>query len=379
MAEGDYKKIPCPVPVKTPQQGSEMQYNVSLDQNKCKVVFRFILQKDIQQLIASRFPGLRNKDFCKCSRVHLGDLVTVKRNPSTERAYYHGVVTCASPLLCPVCSPRIMGYRSGEIVRAVHEWLSRSENNTCYLLTFTLRHSLDASLDHLLSLFAEARRIFWANGSVKRLLSSSGSAGRITATEIQFSSENGWHPHQHILLFCRKSNFDDNFFRSVWVDSLASVGLSGIGKYAFDMFENPNAGPYLTKLSHEVALGSLKEGRGQGHYSIVQLMQEVFSGEGWACDRFAELFYAIRGLHSLTWSKGLKKELGVIEVSDSDIAENRADSSALHDYFCIADSCFRLFSAAQKGLLLDAVAQDDRDLIKKIFASIGYKVMYCDS
>ena len=370
MAEGGYKKIPCPVPSKTPMQGSVKQYNVSLDQDKCKVIFRFILQKSIQQLISSRFPGLRNKDFCKCSRVHLGDLVTVKRNPVTERAYYHGVISCANPLLCPVCSPRIMGFRSGEIMQGVHEWLSRSENNTCYLLTFTLRHSLEGSLEYLLSLFAEARQIFWRNGNVRRLLSSSGCAGRITATEIQFSSENGWHPHQHILLFCRKSNFDDNFFRSVWVDSLASVGLSGIGKFAFKMFEAPNAGPYLTKLSHEVALGSLKEGRGQGHYSIVQLMQKVFSGEGWACDRFAELFYAIRGLHSLTWSKGLKKELGVVEVSDSDISENRADSSDLVDYMTLADSVFCLLTPAQKGLLLDAVAQDRRDVLDKILEKI---------
>lgn len=370
MAEGGYKKIPCPVPSKTPMQGSVKQYNVSLDQDKCKVIFRFILQKSIQQLISSKFPGLRNKDFCKCSRVHLGDLVTVKRNPVTERAYYHGVISCANPLLCPVCSPRIMGFRSGEIMQGVHEWLSRSENNTCYLLTFTLRHSLADSLQQLLSLFADARQIFWRNGSVRRLLSSSGGVGRITSTEIQFSLDHGWHPHQHVLLFCKKSDFDVDFLRSVWVSALESVGLSGIGKIAFDLVEARSAGQYLTKLSHEVALGGLKQERGCGHYSIVQLMQEVFLAESWACDCFAELFYAIRGLHSLTWSKGLKKELGVIEVSDSDISENRADSSDLVDYMTLADSVFCLLTPAQKGLLLDAVAQDQRDVLDKILEKI---------
>ena len=371
MAEGGYKKMPCPVPTKTPMQGSEMQYNLSLDRNKYKVACRFLLQKAVQQLIFSRFPDLRNSNFCKCSTVHLGDFVAIKRNPETQRAYYHGVVTCSSPLLCPVCSPRIMGYRSGEIMHGVHEWLSRSEENTCYLLTFTLQHSLADSLVDLLSLFADARQIFWRNGSVRRLLSLAGSVGRITSTEIQFSSENGWHPHQHALLFCRKSAFDVEFLRSVWVSALEFVGLSGIGRVAFDLIEARSAAQYLTKLSHEVALGALKEGRGHGHYSIVQMMQEVFIGEAWAFDRFAELFDSMRGLHCLTWSRGLKKSLGISDVSDSDITLNSADASQLIDYLTMTKKVFSAFSPAQKGILLDAVAADRRDEVVKLFASVG--------
>lgn len=352
------------------EQGN--QNNITLPQNPEKVksesdffqycantYCRFLLQDIAQKIIAEIFPKLKKSNYCKCHKVTRSAVIDLKRNPETLRAYYNGICTCATPLLCPVCSPRIMGYRAAEIRKAVHLWLAEDENNTCYLITLTLRHSLKDNLVYLLEIFAKARKYFWGHRTVKKLFKQSDRAGRITATEINFSITNGWHPHQHILLFCKKTVFDIEVLRNIWLNALSSVGISGIGSIAFDLIEARSADQYLTKISSEMVLGSLKDGRKYGNYSPFQLLAEVTEKSDWARDRFAELFQAARKIHPLVWSKGLKARFGIGEVSDQEISDNKADKSKLLKFLSILDDGFKKLTYTEKAALRNKAAIGD--------------------
>lgn len=319
---------------------------------------RFKLQHYAQNKLLERETIRANSNFAKCHRVTFGSITSLMRNPESSRAYYNGVVTCANAFLCPVCSPRIMGVRGGEIGKAVRQWLARDSRNTCYMLTFTFSHSISDSLSELLTAFKNALVKFWSQWTIKHLLDASGRVGRITATEIQFSRKNGWHPHQHVLLFCRGTDFDQEKLADFWLNALEKSGLSGLSEIAFDLIEARSCETYLTKISSEMALGNLKQGRGSGHFSPMQLLSEAADGGDWAADRFCELFRATRGIHSLCWSRGLKAHFGIGDVSDLAITEGAAQPE-LKKFMDIVAEGFRKLSAAEKALLRNYAAVGD--------------------
>ena len=379
----EYKKS-APLGRQPIEQGNQTNITVSQNCEKVKsdsdilqyftnTYSRFLLQDVAQKTIAEIFPKLKKSNYCKCHKTTRSAIIDLKRNPETLRAYYNGICTCATPLLCPVCSPRIMGYRAAEIRKAVHLWLAEDENNTCYLITLTLRHSLKDNLVYLLEIFAKARKYFWSHWTVKKLFNQSDRAGRITATEINFSISNGWHPHQHILLFCKKTVFDIEVLRNIWLNALSSVGISGIGSIAFDLIEARSADQYLTKISSEMVLGSLKDGRKYGNYSPFQLLAEVTEKSDWARDRFAELFQAARKIHPLVWSKGLKARFGIGEISDQEISDNKADKSKLLKFLSILDDGFKKLTYLEKAALRNKAAAGDFNGAGEILKIAGIK------
>lgn len=312
-----------------------------------------------QSSLSNYFPSIS-----KCHSSTIGSIVSLVRNPESKRAYYNHVETCGNVLCCPLCSARIMGRRRTEIENAVKSWFDSDPFNTCFMLTFTASHCLHLSLSDFLVRFKTALKMFWKDGRIVRFLSSASRFGRITAMEFQYGLKNGWHPHQHVLLFCRRCVLDVDLFRTVWLSCLLAVGLSAIAEIGLvitDGHDPSISGSYLSKIGMEMAFSNLKRGRGAGHYSPMQLLFEAASGEVWAKDRFLELLTTSRGVHVLQWSRGLKSRFGICDVSDHDIAAGQADietESFLH--LCARDYRFRL-SSTDRALLRNFAAANDLD------------------
>lgn len=367
----------------TDRQGSNTRYNFNLygsssnvksklqrDQEYFSNNFtRFNLQSFIQNKLVERSVIPYNGNFSKCHRASIGSIISLVRNAETSRAYYNNVVTCANAMCCPVCSARIMGKRSAEIKKAVHQWLNEDVLNTCYMITLTFAHSLQDRLADLLVAFKLALGAFWCNGSLKRWLSACGRVGRITATEIQYSLINGFHPHQHVLLFCRKTDFDLDALRWCWQRALESVGML-CNEHGLDLIEARSAENYLTKISSEMAMGNLKEGRRKGHYSPFQLLSEAADGCGWALDRYIEFFLAVKGMHSLCWSRGLKAYFGIGDISDQEITDGAAQPELTKFLDMISDA-FKFLSASEKALLRNYAAFDDFEHAAALLDRVG--------
>lgn len=334
-----------------------------------------ILQKHSQKLIRELFPHRDNINFCKCNHVPLGEVVQVKYNKDLRRAHFSGVVTCGNPMLCPVCAPRIMGNRSSEIKTAVHKHLAADPDNTCYLLTLTFQHTRDQVLDYSLSNMKLALKNFWSNRKVKQIFSNR--VGRITALEINYSLASGWHPHEHILIFCKKLGDDLNKLQKIlsdcWITALKRCGLSGLHGIALDLIEARSCDKYLQKISSELALSNCKKGRGAGSFSPFQLLAEYAAENKWAGEKFKELYKTVSSMrvHPLQWSKGLKKHFGIGEVSDQDIVEDKDPSENLVVWCNLKSSFFRKMSPQDQFMLLIYASAGDRERFNQYLLTIN--------
>lgn len=374
-------KIALPVRSGTEQGPESRCCNITAMREKSKLsaadlayfdntLSRYMMLSAGQKEFRRRFPELFSMRFGKCHAVPIADLVSIMRSAEARRAYYNSVETCGNSICCPVCAPRIMGVRAGEIRRAVHAWLGQGTENTCYMLTLTFSHSRADALADMMEHLKAALRRFWGERQLKKQINMAGAVGRITSTEITYG-ENGWHPHQHILLFCRKTSFHLETLRRLWLASLRACGLHGLSDIALDLIEARSVDSYLTKIGLEMALGNVKQGRGLGAFSPMQLLFEfAATGATWAADRFFELFFAVRGLHCLCWSRGLKAFFGIGEIADVGIAAGAAQPE-LERFITFAGAGFRRLSPALRAMLRNYSAVDDRERVLSLLAESG--------
>lgn len=331
---------------------------------------RYFMQRFAQKILVDRGIIHSESPFYKCHRSYINSILSVYRNPITRKAYYSAVDTCGNVKSCPVCAPRIMAVRSSEIRNAVHSWLTESPLNTCYLLTLTFSHSRDQKLDSLLISFSSAVQHFWRNGSVKRAFSGYGYRGRITSLEIQYSLRNGFHPHQHVLIFSQKGLYNVDALRKHWLSALESCGLNGVSDIALTLFEARSSEQYLTKISCEMAMGNLKQGRALGHYSPMQVLHEACCGESWAKNVFSEYFDSTRRIHSLYWSKHLKQYFGISDYDDFEIAEG-SSNEALQLFCEFPSSYWRKLSLQFRAYLIACAGAGNFSDVKKVFSDIS--------
>lgn len=206
-------------------------------------------------------------------------------------------------------------------------------------------HTVQDTLQSLHDRAGKARIYFWEQGSVKRILKDHGLVGRISSFEITWSTLNGFHPHEHILLYFESSRklYAEDFevlrmkLFPYWRDACLKYGLTS----DFERFflqgtdckkEGEIISGYVSKLSRELSLKNLKkahvvEGRnGQvTHYSPWQMVYAV--NKNCICsDRkffrlddqfvphakgFIEFVHSMRGKSLSRWSKGLAVMLNV--------------------------------------------------------------------
>lgn len=267
--------------------------------------------------------------FFKCGNVpYVGDEIDIRYSPGQGTAHYGNVVRCGSVWLCPDCSAKISAIRCEEMKTAISNWVGMELGNAVYMLTLTHSHCRQDALSDLMENQSEALERFWRTGSVRRLLKSIGYVGRVSSFEITFGQGTGWHPHRHILLFCKKQDDIDGLgckLRAYWTQALEKFDLKG-NSYSLNLQGGSYADQYVTKLALEVSLSNLKRSRDGSErftpFALLNLIKEnLLEVPVWAVKAFREYALATRGKHQFSWSKKLKELLGLVEVSDEELAE----------------------------------------------------------
>ena len=323
------------------------------------------------------------KRFFKCHNVpYVGDQIEIKFSPESKSAFYGNIIHCGSVWLCPDCSAKISAVRCSEMQIAISNWTRLSSENAVYMLTLTHSHTRRDSLSDLMVNQSEALQRFWRNGSVRRLLDSIGYVGRVSSFEITYGKGTGWHPHRHILLFCRKQTDLVGLackFRSYWVQALEKFDLAG-NSYSLDLQGGAYADQYITKLSMEVSLSNLKRSRDGSErftpFALLNLIKDSLDSIPlWAVNAFREYALATRGRHQFSWSRGLKSLLGLVDISDDEIvSSDPADSVVLLTIpFCIFKRIRRNFKAFHDLLDLAADTQNPA-LLNEWLRGGGYYV-----
>lgn len=327
--------------------------------------------------------------FCHAVRKHGASAIVLKVSPegSPGAASLSGVQTCGSVWSCAVCARRLAMERGKEIKKALG--YGRDNGLMPVMLTLTASHKLDTLLKPFKTQFKAAYRTMTKSRAWRRLLRSLGIQHTIKAVEVTRTYENGWHYHYHILMLIDKalmmalSDEEINDFRgeivTMWLAALAEQGLHGDKKHAVNLSYHGNVeAKYLSKLGLQEDEQSnleyeLSAGANKGHdykgRNVWAILESASRGNKEDEKLYIEYVQAMQGENWINWSHGLKKLVGLDDISDEQATEAAAESEAfaMQKLIDISDEDFRpvRYYRAQADLLqLAALTRSVEDVLE---------------
>ena len=268
---------------------------------------------------------------CACGKCRIDGTapVGIKYNATKEVAHYTNLQWCGSVWLCPDCSYKITQERKKELSDAMKT--CRDKRFHVAMLTLTVPHYLGDDLRTLLKKMSKAKHALWTNRDSRTYFSENfPMVGHITATEVKYSDNNGWHPHFHVLLL-GYFKIEDLMYRDLlaelWIKSCVRAGLNAPSMtHGLDLRDGTYADQYVSKwgIESELTKGHVKKGRNGGFtpFDLLQFSmynESVFDKD---CGKlFQEFAIAMKGSRQLVWSRGLKSLLDLDEKTDEELAE----------------------------------------------------------
>lgn len=336
-----------------------------------KRIERFALQSVARSIL----PKSRT---AKCLRIRAYDSdVQVWKSRQHGTASYGGLQTCGSVWVCPVCNAKIAERRRSELLAAME--MHSAAGCAVYLLTLTTPHKRGDDLALLLLMQKRALDSFFADRSVKKVLSEMGYFGQVRAFEVTHGRKsiknNGWHPHYHFLQFCKFSSTDvdrtdwEVRLYSRWVVYCQKVGL-GTPSYAhgIKLDDGTHAAQYVTKwgLEDEMTKGHSKKAKAGGETPF-DLLRSALADDADIQARalFQEFAVCFKGKHQLGWSRGLKARFKQVEKSDEELAAEKDDRAVLLGLLSV-DQWRDVLKLDFRGQLLEIATKGGWDAVQKL-------------
>jgi hypothetical protein len=298
-------------------------------------VQRFALQSVAQSL----FPKSR---IDKCLRLRQkGKEIQVLKSVEHKTASYSGLQTCGSVWRCPVCSAKIAERRRAEIIAAMTA--HKAAGGCVNMLTLTCPHQLKDNLGDLLKKQAKALNAFWSAQKSKAIFQEMGVIGQIRALETthgrKSGSNNGWHPHYHVLQFggvgvdlalfepAQMTDWQVRLYL-IWAKCCVNAGL-GEPSYlhGLKLDNGEKAAQYVSKwgLEDEMTKGHTKKAtHGETPFDFLRSYL-ADKNDKQAAALFIEFAQTFEGKRQLHWSRGLKKRYAIGEKTDEELAEVQDD------------------------------------------------------
>lgn len=306
-------------------------------------------------------------------RAEGGVVLRLTGGASGRAAGFAGLVHCGSPWSCPTCARKI-GARRAEEIRAVVE-AAGAAGGQAALVTLTLRHHRG----HSLADGWDALRYAWSRVTSGKAYQTErerfGIEGWCCAVEVTHG-EHGWHPHAHILVI-----FDGPVSAEMtaqlgvrwfvrWERALARRGFSALydgggldTRLVAMTADSPGAlGQYLSKITHEVTGGYVKDGRYGNRSPFAVLRDGLATGLADDLDLWWEFECVAWSRRQLTWSGGLRRRHGLgpeqsdDEIADEDVGTEDVIALPVDTWAAIRDRAEALLTAAEDHGLPGAVA-----------------------
>ena len=130
-------------------------------------------------------------------------------------------------------------------------------------------------------------------------------------------------------------------------------------------------------FSQEVVLSDRKEGQA-GHYSPFQLLDLIRQGKTEFIDVFREYFYAFKGRKQLSFSRGLRKLLGMgKEADDKELAEDEEKNTETTLLVSLEPTQYKVIlgraGRGELGRLLDVASHNDIFKLWEYLHELGIK------
>jgi hypothetical protein len=202
-----------------------------------------------------------------------------------HRVGFHGLMTCSSPWVCPVCSPKLAAQRGEALARALAHfhaaglWVAHA--------VLTVQHTRGMPLSEVFEALSRAWRHMTKSRAFRPHWSGLGYARGV---ELTFG-RHGWHPHIHLALVIppdRDPYALEEALWEAWSGAVVEVGWapSSRGAYSYQVARAEadvrEVGRYVSKagsgwgLGLEVAGGARKNSK--GGMSPFQLLGVAWAG-----------------------------------------------------------------------------------------------------
>jgi hypothetical protein len=231
--------------------------------------------------------------------------------------YAVNVETCGYVWGDPVCGHKVRVRRAFEVMAAAEAWAGRG--GSLGMVTLTVRHHRWMPLADVLGAVRESWRKLQMRKEYRKLRGVI--FGTIKALEVKVG-DNGWHVHLHVLLFLVPEAEDVAAMVAAlhdpWSELVtAKLGVSPSKAHGIDYRAmGTDAAAYVSKVGYEIASSGTKGGR-----DPLDLLGDATDGDLSAFSRVMEFLDRMRGVQSLSWSKLLRRRLGLAaEKSDEELA-----------------------------------------------------------
>lgn len=273
--------------------------------------------------------------------------VGVQFDASKGVAKYHNLQYCGSVWVCPDCSYKISQERKKELADAMKG--CRDKGLHVAMLTLTVPHYLGDDLKTLLKKMSKAKHSLWTNRNSREYFADQfPMVGHITATEVKYSDNNGFHPHFHILCFLDKQYAAEDLqiieseLYEFWAEKCVKSGLGKPNRRnGIDLKMRSNnedmLADYISKwgMAEEMTQAHLKVGKKNMSSLTMWEVLELAQIEASTKDKYSYIFKtyaaAFKGRRQLFWSKGLKELLKIEVKDDEEIANAEEENTEIYD------------------------------------------------
>jgi hypothetical protein len=348
---------------------------------KVKRSHDYILQDQAGKLLPKE--RVRN---CLKKRITKSKPVSISYNPNRDNTQYFNVQRCGSMCMCKPCAKIVTEKRRFELKKGTKTW--KGKGGFLYFISLTSRHNVNTHFRTLKEGQSKAQDYFFSGRKAEKLFERLGKVGHITANETTYSPTNGHHPHKHILIFSDKelNQFElynlqtDLALHWQHCCELAGIELPDL-EHGLDLRDGTYADQYISKwgIEEEMTKSQQKEGK-NGSYTPWDLLElsiedKPLSNGKLPSKLFQEYALVFKGSKLLSWSKGLKKLLNVLDVSDEELI-NETDKKS----FIVLDVSTLTFALIKKHqvrhLYLEWVLADIRQFGLDNMAKIDYGENY---
>lgn len=348
-------------------------------------------------------PGDKALNACMRAPVFGVQFVKVMHDPANGSAGFRGLCRCANGKLCAVCAAHLGEAKREELAAGVVACIGEG---AVFMMTLTCSHKLGDDLAATIRAFDQAKREMRQARAYRDALKAFSNPMQVTAWELTWSPLNGWHYHQHILLFVldrmeQRLPADDfaAVARSEWQRAAARHGLT-MNEHGFDFTATQGAiADYVAKWGHEPARrpwgaedeatkAHSKSGRvvvaGAKKTIHVTPMQMLgLLDEGITSlfghdlgDLFREYAAATKGKAQLKWSAGLRKALGLGDAkTDEELIEETSETSYCHGLLARKDWAAVVGNDARADLLEQVRAGADFAAVAEWLAALGIRYL----
>lgn len=329
---------------------------------------------------------------CKCLRVNITPTTQVLKSEQKKKAFFGGLMQCASVWTCPICAAKINERKASEMRLAFNQ--APALDLKAHLITFTAPHTAGDKIADLNEKIREALSAFWRERQVAKWKKNREVVGNIRSLEVRYGS-NGWHPHFHLIVFSKQSVMDDTeLLLEKWKRVCVRVGLSEPNQYGLDIQDGSKAGEYICKFgsdgeilerengdkvswdaADEMTKGNTKKGK-NGSLSPWDILRGFIESDSEAeRNKFSGLFLhyarAFKGVSQLRWSRGLRKYFELeAEKSDEEIIAEQEDSAKLLCHLNRKEWVYLIRNKARATILELAESGGSEAVARYLFESI---------